>query len=288
MINFKNIFIAIATTALFYACKEQSKPFTTIDHEAQAIKDKDTINKFLSKFYFDDTIDSIKPVLAGKTSLLDDSRLKKVTVNEYDIDYTYYYFVIEQGKPDLEKSFPTVVDSLFVTYDLKYFTKSDTLVNLQVLTNPTWFKPSSIAVRGWMYSFTHFKSGKNITTDGPITYKDFGKGFFILPSGLCYRNNTFQNLVYYVNLYDYVANTDGDSDRVPSIFEDIDGNGKPWDDDTDKDGKPNYIDTDDDGDGVLTKYEDANGDGNPRNDFSDPNNPDTPDYLNFKVRISKE
>ena len=26
-------------------------------------------------------------------------------------------------------------------------------------------------------------------------------------------------------------------------------------------------------DGVLTKDEDANGDGNPANDFSDPNNP---------------
>ena len=37
---------------------------------------------------------------------------------------------------------------------------------------------------------------------------------------------------------------------------------------------------DDDGVGVLTEEEDANGDGDPTNDFSDPNNPDLPDYLN--------
>ena len=33
-------------------------------------------------------------------------------------------------------------------------------------------------------------------------------------------------------------------------------------------------------DGLPTKDEDANGDGNPANDFSDPNNPTLADYLN--------
>ena len=34
---------------------------------------------------------------------------------------------------------------------------------------------------------------------------------------------------------------------------------------------------------VLTKDEDANGDGDPRNDFSDPKNPNLPDYLNPNI-----
>src|SRR5690606_8494820 len=38
--------------------------------------------------------------------------------------------------------------------------------------------------------------------------------------------------------------------------------------DTDEDEIPNYLDPDDDDDGVLTRLEDANGDGNPRNDFA--------------------
>jgi len=34
----------------------------------------------------------------------------------------------------------------------------------------------------------------------------------------------------------------------------------------------------------LTINEDANGDGDPRNDFSDPSNPTLPDYLNPKIK----
>ena len=37
-------------------------------------------------------------------------------------------------------------------------------------------------------------------------------------------------------------------------------------------------------DGITTKNEDANGDGDPRNDFSDPNNPNLPDYLNPAIK----
>ena len=55
-------------------------------------------------------------------------------------------------------------------------------------------------------------------------------------------------------------------------------------DDTDGDGLPNFTDPDDDGDLVPTKDEDANGDGNPGNDFSDPNKPTIPDYLNPDIR----
>jgi gliding motility-associated-like protein len=47
--------------------------------------------------------------------------------------------------------------------------------------------------------------------------------------------------------------------------------------DTDSDGKPNYLDADDDGDGVTTKDEDRNKDGNYRND--DCNGNGIPDYL---------
>jgi FKBP-type peptidyl-prolyl cis-trans isomerase FkpA len=93
-----------------------------------------------------------------------------------------------------------------------------------------------------------------------------------------------ESVFFYINLFDFVQDTDHDNDGIPSINEDVDGNGDPRDDDTDKDGVPNYSDIDDDGDGVLTKDEDANGDGNPANDFSDSNNPTLADYLNPDIK----
>lgn len=57
---------------------------------------------------------------------------------------------------------------------------------------------------------------------------------------------------------------DDDSDGIPNVFENFNGDvdGNLEDDDTDMDGIPNYLDNDDDGDGVWTLYEakDENGD----------------------------
>ena len=68
------------------------------------------------------------------------------------------------------------------------------------------------------------------------------------------------------------------SSRVSSY--ELNANGDPRDDDSDGDGAANYVDADDDSDGLLTKNEaaDANGDGDP----ADARNSDLdllPDYL---------
>ena len=107
-----------------------------------------------------------------------------------------------------------------------------------------------------------------------MAYANFGSGN-ILPN---------ECLLFYIDLYDFVKDTDHDNDGVASIFEDPDGNDDPRNDDTDGDGLINYIDRDDDGDGVLTINEDTNGDGNPANDFNDVNNPTLPDYLNPAIK----
>jgi len=46
-----------------------------------------------------------------------------------------------------------------------------------------------------------------------------------------------------------------DNDGIPAILEDINGNGNLFDDDTDGDNLPNFLDVDDDGDNVLTASE---------------------------------
>ena len=87
--------------------------------------------------------------------------------------------------------------------------------------------------------------------------------------------------------------TDDDNDGIPTRDEDTNHNGDPTDDDADRDGVPNYLesntkdtdhdgitdwlDADDDGDGVPTRNEDADGDGNPVNDDTDGDG--IPNYL---------
>ena len=287
MIKFKHLFYTAILGTLLYSCgSDSNSAVDNFDHEAQAVKDNDSIVKFLKTHYYKDAVDSIKPIVNGETALIDDVRLQSKIVNEYDIDYTYYYFVKEQGISD--KGFPSVVDSVLTTYRLSSLDESDVLTKVQDLNTPIWFNASQIAVRGWLYGFTHFKGGENVTDNGPITYDGVGKGFFLLPSGLCYRNTgTLSNktLLYIINLQDIVKDTDHDQDGVPSIAEDIDGDGKPWNDDTDGNRVVNFLDIDDDGDGILTKYEDKNGDGNPANDFNDSKNPTIPDYLNRDIRV---
>jgi len=76
--------------------------------------------------------------------------------------------------------------------------------------------------------------------------------------------------------------TDHDGDNVPTYIE-IEGRDSKgrtgYEKDTDNDGIPDYLDPDDDGDGVPTKDEDPDKDGNPLDDDSNDNG--VPDYLDL-------
>lgn len=294
MIKIKYIFVFCLLTAFFYSCGDSDTIIEPYDDESQAVIDNDLLIEYMKKNYYDSSIDSIKPLVSGKTPIFTDSKLKTMTVNFDNIDYKLYVYVSSEGTPMPDKGKPTIIDSILVNYHLGYFIDSLKYVSIQNLETPTWFDPRQIGVEGWLHGFTNFKGGENITANGPITYQNGGKGVLLIPSGLGYRSfgsNSIPpnaNLVYYVNLFDLVKDTDHDNDGIPSILEDIDGDGNPRNDDSDGDGLANYLDADDDNDGILTKYEDKNLDGDPTNDFNDPNNPTLPDYLNFKYRFSKQ
>lgn len=83
--------------------------------------------------------------------------------------------------------------------------------------------------------------------------------WFFIPSGLGYFSGSvggasYNPIAFQVKLYDKKQN-DQDRDWVKSIYEDINGNGDFFDDDTDGDNIPDFLDVDDDGDGVITKTE---------------------------------
>ncbi|WP_296637375.1 peptidylprolyl isomerase [Polaribacter sp.] len=301
MTKIKNIIIIIVLAVLVYACEDDGfivNPFADVNHIALAESDNDSIVKFLQNHYYDRDLDSVKPLVSGKVAMFNDvSSLKTLEVTENTIDYKLYVYVARQGNSgsDPDKGFPSVVDSVFVKYDGR--TMGGTSFSENSFDNNTsgiWFTLLSV-IKGWSYGFTQVKGGElkkdpsGEPFNGPITYLNGGKGVLFIPSGLAYPSSNPNNqssalvdtnLMFYFDLLTLVPDTDHDNDGVPSILEDIDGDGIVVNDDSDEDGFPDYFDVDDDGDGVFTKDEDANGDGDPTNDFSDPDNPDVPDYLN--------
>lgn len=211
-----------------------------------------------------------------------------MNVTENEIDYTLYYYVNREGAPDIDKGYPTVMDSVFVNYYGQRIVNTDSISDSFDSDEAVWWTLNGV-IRGWTHGFTKFKGGNNSTDNGPITFEDGGKGILFIPSGLAYSNFGSGTILanecifFYIDLLDLVQDTDHDNDGIPSINEDVDGNDEPRDDDTDLDGIPNYFDDDDDGDGVLTINEDENGDGNPANDFNDSDNPTLADYLNSDI-----
>lgn len=75
-------------------------------------------------------------------------------------------------------------------------------------------------------------------------------------------------------------NVDYDLDGIPTILEDLNGDGNLENDDTDGDGIPNFLDNDDDGDMVLTSAEYVFADnGRNANTLRDTDGDGIPDYL---------
>ncbi|WP_299049243.1 peptidylprolyl isomerase [uncultured Polaribacter sp.] len=261
--NKLKLILLLLSSIVFYNCDDNNRgfinPFEGTDYEQLAISDNDSILKFLNTHYYDAVTDSIKLISSNETSLFEDNNTLEIKdLVENDIKYTLYTYIVDEGEPSADKGNPSIVDSVFTTYS------GIELLNNTIDRDPfdsntqIWIGNSIV---GWANGFTNFRNGNNITNNGPITYNNTGKGFIFIPSGLAYPSIDFvfgQNdpnalpydriLVFKIELLDFVVDTDHDNDGVPSI------------------------------------QEDANGDGNPRNDFSDPNFPTRPDYLNPNIK----
>lgn len=192
-----------------------------------------------------------------------------------DVVYKVYYMTFRDGSGE----HPARVDSTFMSYrgTLLNNTQFDYAPNaiwlsqdVRIVKNESGVRGigSSGAIPGMRNMMTLFKTGGPFTEnpDGSINYGEYGAGVFFLPSGLAYFNTTpgsiqsYSPLIFSVKLID-LQHMDQDGDGVLSIYEDINGNGDFYDDDTDGDGIPDFLDTDDDGDGFLTRTEikDVNG-----------------------------
>ena len=245
------------------------------DREQEAIDSTTEIETYLaSHFYnyeeFDNPpadfnfrikFDTIAGDNASKTPLMDQVSTKTVPdrVDE-TVSYTFYYLTAIEG----EGASPNFPDVATITYEGTYLSNESGFNNSDVFDSsviPVRFDLTGI-VPGLTDALVEMKAstGYVSNTDGTVTFQNYGVGASFIPSGLGYYSNpppgipVYAQLIFTFQVYETELG-DQDIDTVPSIYEDVNGDGDILDDDTDLDGLPNFADLDDDGDGRLTKNE---------------------------------
>ena len=228
-----------------------------------------------------------------KKSLFELATPKKLAVtsayhgidSEEVVDFTYYYIIAREGAG----TSPTVADSTLVKYkgqllDGRVFDQSSSYL----------WQYLPMTIRGYYDGVSMLKSGTTVVQneDGTSSYADSGIGLFVFPSALAYYSgskgiiSTYENLIFTLELGNYVPDTDYDGDGIPSILEDLNGDGIVTNDNTDEDIElrsytpctANHFDSDDDNDGIPTKDEIIiNEDGSIS--FPDTDGDGIPDYL---------
>jgi len=212
--------------------------------------------------------------------------VEKKTTTFQEADYEYYILRLNQGGGEN----PNFTDAIKIKYSGNLLDEEvfDNNVNADEPLDLTRLIP---AWRDVIPTFSTSASGPTVNPDGTLTYNDYGLGVMFIPSGLAYFSNPpsgippYSNLIFKFELFDYSI-LDHDSDGVDSFREDINKNENIFDDDTDDDNRPNYVDNDDDGDGVFTIFEDINEDGDPTNDDTD--NDGIPNYLDADSTASTQ
>jgi len=296
--------IGVLASTFLVSCKKDDKnAVETVpprDRGEQAIDDDEAILAYLQTHFYNAedfqnpaanfnyvvNFDTITGDNAGKTPIIDSDLLTTKIVRKDSIDYTIYILKIREGAGDK----PTFADSTFQNY-------KGELLNRNLFdntANPVWFDhPGTlsqanpgIAVVALTQAMLEFgeASGFSVNEDNTVSWEnDFGIGAVFLPSGLGYFNASppsipaYSPLIFSFQLYG-VNEADHDQDGIPSYMEDLDGDGILYNDDTDSDNLPNYLDNDDDGDGTLTWDEiTINEDGSI--EFPDTNSNGTPNYL---------
>ncbi|NKI33511.1 FKBP-type peptidyl-prolyl cis-trans isomerase [Croceivirga thetidis] len=282
----------------------------------QIIEDDAAIQEYLATHFYElqtdpvfggqrVVIDTIAGDNAGKDPMINDANLGTKVVNvssnqvnlveeENDIPHTLYYIIAREG----EGISPTVADSTLLKYEgyLLNRTKFDAVSDFVWQELPNF-------LRGYANGIAELTSGTSEglvqNGDGTSYYNDSGIGIIIMPSGLGYflaspstAIPSYSPLVFTVEVGNIIENTDTDNDGVPSILEDLNGNGYLFDDNTDSESelsagvfaRADFQDTDDDDDGIPTRTEISDAEGNIIFPYPGSENGGVPDYLNPDVQ----
>lgn len=317
------ILIVVGVLVLFASCKkDDNSDIVTIPPRSLsevALEDDADIKAFLqTHFYnyedFDSppagfdykiVLDTIEGVNSDKTPLIDmvDSSVISVSSDEFGlseeetVNHTLYYLVAREGAGVN----PTVADSTFVRYKGSLLNGTDFDGSF---STPIWFDLAALqgplqGARGFSEAMPNFKTGGNVIDngDGSFTVEEYGVGLMILPSGLGFFNTSqggieaYSPLVFSIDLFTH-NETDHDNDGVPSIQEDVNGDGYLYNDNTDEQAEEDagltlrfsdFLDQDDDQDGTLTRDEISDENGNIIIPYPDDNGDGIPNYLDPNV-----
>lgn len=251
-------------------------------------------------FDFKIKIDTIAGDNSGKTPLSEDMTSETITVSSVDLGLSeggevplkYYYLIAREG----EGGSPTVADSTYYKFEGRKL--NNTLFDSSDSFSWTYL-PNF--VRGFAIGMSKLNAGGEIIVndDGTTSIENTGIGLIVFPSGLGYYNSApagsgitpYEPLLFKFELGLYVENTDFDNDGVPSIMEDVNGDGNVNNDNTDGDfisaGVPgfNHRDPDDDNDGIPTREEvEFDEAGNLILPLPDADNDGVPDYLDLDTK----
>jgi hypothetical protein len=291
MNKFKLYFLLISVAFGLFSCSKSNNEIVPLrDYSVQYLSDIETIEQYLKTYYiesitnhpgFEDDQDikftkiPVNGTQPSIMSLLNSTTFpqllsKDVTYN--NIVYKVYYLKLRADN-DVDGKAPCRVDEVLTSYNGFYLKNNTTTTNgvttvditgtvFETLLYPQQRFGLDRTIRGWGEIFPYFKTGTYDATPSPdpATFLNFGAGVMFLPSGLAYYNAatttipSYSPLVFSFKLYD-LKRADQDLDGVFSVDEDLNHDGDFTNDDTDGDGKQNYLDSDDDGDGALTKNE---------------------------------
>lgn len=304
-LRYSLIFFSLFLT-LFSSCRDEDDDGgpDVVLRDIEEVKEENAIEieNFLETHFFEFVDNPENPnfqrfifdTIAGenidKTPIMDSEFLLDKEVEQNGVTYKLYYLKIREG--NMEQRHPTFADSTLVTY--QGYTINNLLFDAG--PNPTWFDLPQ-TVRGFYELLPELRgsSGFAQNPDGTVSFNDdFGIGVVFIPSGLGYFASPppgsgilrYQPIIFSVQLYRSVE-ADHDLDGIPSYLEDFNGNGRVNDradgddlgDDLDRNGIPNYLDRDDDGDGVLTRDEITDEQGNIIFPYPDADGDEIPDYL---------
>lgn len=281
--RFIKALLLLAIGLVLFSCVKEDQATSTfiMPFDIQYQRESISIEKFLDEYTMTDDNDFQDVKFEKLTAPIDPAQSIRVKyasmidskmVYSNGVNYKVYYIKLREGSGDRPtQQNPIFVDSVLVNYrglllnkkanynEVESFEKNQTFDSRTQI--PGWNVLSGV-VEGWRAIFQLFKPG-TVTTDpvtNVMTYNDFGAGVMFLPSGLAYYAESIGTIPAYSPLIftftlKGMHHVDSDSDGIDTVDEDVNGNGKYSDDNTDGDDQPNYLDIDDDGDGKLTKAE---------------------------------
>ncbi|MNQ46450.1 FK506-binding protein [compost metagenome] len=294
MNKFKYYFILLLAGISMVSCSKKDDDDPVVvpvnDYTVQYKADNDSIVKYLNTNYITVTNAPGTPqdqdVVISKItdpatqpsimSYLNSASFPKLLTRDVyndDITYKVYYLILREGTGIAPLNFDRI--SASYTGNLLNGTVFDSSNNLAITFDLDAYIQGPV-IDGWAEIFPKFKSGTStVGSDGVIKYENFGAGMMFLPSGLGYYASAqteipaYSPLVFSFKLYN-VSRADHDVDGVLDYQEDINHDGYVYDftdtakypnppaslvDDTDGDGRADFVDPDDDGDGYTTRFE---------------------------------